>query len=114
MLQGLGETFFLSTVVTSLARAVLEQGRDDEAMELTKTAEASAADDDQVEIDSGADPGAARRERRGRGDGAAREIAFHTEAVRVRAMALSALARVLGRGGRSEESRSTLLEAIAI
>ncbi len=45
-LEKMGETYFLSTMAAVLARAVRDQGRDEEALELTRTAEARAADDD--------------------------------------------------------------------
>ena len=32
MLEGMGETYFLSTMAAMLARAVQEQGRDEEAL----------------------------------------------------------------------------------
>jgi ATP/maltotriose-dependent transcriptional regulator MalT len=41
-----GETFFLASLSGLLARVVREQGRHDEAMDLTRQAEAAAADDD--------------------------------------------------------------------
>ena len=46
MLEKMGETYFLSTMAACCARAVREQGRDDEALELTRLAERSAAADD--------------------------------------------------------------------
>jgi len=46
MLEAMGETYFLSTMVVVLARAVRDQGRDEEALELTRTAEQTAAPDD--------------------------------------------------------------------
>ena len=41
-----GETYYLSTIAALLARLVREQGRDDEALELTRSAEAASAADD--------------------------------------------------------------------
>ena len=46
MLEKIGETFFLSSMAAVLARAVREQGRDDEALEVTRLAEKSAAPND--------------------------------------------------------------------
>ena len=46
MLQKIGETFFLSSMAAVLARAVRDQGRDDEALEVTRLAEKSAAPND--------------------------------------------------------------------
>jgi class 3 adenylate cyclase/tetratricopeptide (TPR) repeat protein len=45
-LSEMGETYLLSTIAAELARAVVLQGRDDEAEELTVTAEELTADDD--------------------------------------------------------------------
>jgi class 3 adenylate cyclase/tetratricopeptide (TPR) repeat protein len=42
----MGTTYFLSSMAAILARAVRAQGRDQEAFDLTRTAEAAAADDD--------------------------------------------------------------------
>jgi class 3 adenylate cyclase/tetratricopeptide (TPR) repeat protein len=45
-LSEMGETYLLSTIAAELARAVVLQGRDDEAEELTVTAEELTAEDD--------------------------------------------------------------------
>jgi class 3 adenylate cyclase/tetratricopeptide (TPR) repeat protein len=45
-LSGAGEAYILSTVAGVLARVVRAQGRDDEALQLTRNAEAAAAADD--------------------------------------------------------------------
>lgn len=45
-LEQRGETYFLSTMAALLARAVLDQGRDDEALALSERAEATAAEHD--------------------------------------------------------------------
>ena len=45
-LEARGETFFLSTMAAMLARVVRDQGRDDEALVLSKAAEKAAAADD--------------------------------------------------------------------
>jgi class 3 adenylate cyclase/tetratricopeptide (TPR) repeat protein len=120
MLQGLGEKFFLSTMATALARALLEQGRDEEAMALTETAKTSAADDD---VETQAEWRCVRALiLAGRGElaeaeamaRAARELAFQTEAPVVRASTLSALATVLSRAGRADEARLSVADAIAI
>ncbi len=120
MLQGLGETYFLSTMAATLARAVLEQGNEDEALALTTTAEKSAADDD---VDAQAHWRCVRAlilARRGElsdGEALARaglELALQTEAPALRATALSDLASVLALAGRAEEARRSLADAIAI
>ena len=46
MLEALGETYYLSTLAPLLARILSEQGRNDEALALTKKAEILAAEDD--------------------------------------------------------------------
>jgi len=46
MLQGIGETYFLSSMAATLARELLAQGRDDEALTWIETAERTAAEDD--------------------------------------------------------------------
>ena len=120
MLQRLGETYFLSTMAATLAQAVLEQGRDEEAMALTKTAETSAAADD---LEAQADWRCVRALILGRRGElaeaeavarAGRELAFQTEAPAMRGSTLSALATVLSRAGRAEEARRALADAIAI
>jgi class 3 adenylate cyclase/tetratricopeptide (TPR) repeat protein len=46
MLEKMGETYFFSSMLATLARAVRDQGRDDEALEITRLAERTAAPDD--------------------------------------------------------------------
>ena len=106
MLERLGETFFLSTMVTTLAQALLEQGRDEEAMALTKTAETSAAADD---LEAQADWRCVRALVLGRRG----ELAESSNSA-VSESTLSALATVLSRAGRTEEARRALADAIAI
>ena len=45
-LESIGETYFLSTAAALLSRIVRDQGRDNEALEFSKTAEAATAPDD--------------------------------------------------------------------
>ena len=45
-LERQGETYFLSTMAALLARVVRDQGRDEEALALSRTAERTAAEDD--------------------------------------------------------------------
>ena len=120
MLQGLGETYFLSTMAATLARAVLEQGRDEEALALTITAEKSAADDD---VDAQAHWRCvrslilARRGELGDAESLARaglDLALQQETPALRGTAHSDLAAVLSRAGRAEEARRALEDAIAI
>ena len=120
MLQGLGETYFLSTMAATLARAVLEQGRDEEALALTITAEKSAADDD---VDAQAHWRCvrslilARRGELGDAESLARaglDLALQQETPALRGTAHSDLAAVLSRAGRAEEARRALEDAIVI
>ena len=46
MLEALGETYYLSTLAPLLARIFREQGRNEEALTVTRKAEALAAEDD--------------------------------------------------------------------
>ena len=120
MLQAVGETYFLSTMASFLARAVLDQGRDDEALAWTETAERSSTEDDvdaQVHwrgvralilANKGALAEAEALARKGR------ELAFQTEAWSIRASSLSDLATVLVRAKRPDEARQALGDAIAI
>lgn len=121
VLEAMGETFYLSTMASLLARAVREQpGRDDEALELTRMAEASAADDDvdaQVLWRSTRAPIVARA-----GDGAqaealgraAVELARGTDVPILLAESLAELAAVLRCLQRADEAAALLGEALAI
>nr|WP_329724108.1 adenylate/guanylate cyclase domain-containing protein [Caldimonas sp.] len=120
MLQGMGETFFLSTMASILARAVLAQGRDDEALTWTETAERSAAEDD---VEAQVDWRGVRAlilARKGQIEEAealarkARELAFQTEAWATRASSLSDLATVLSLAKRPEEARQAIADATAV
>lgn len=119
MLQGLGETYFLSTMAAMLARALLQQGRDDEALAWIETAERSSAEDDvdaQVSwrcvralilARKGALEGAEALVRKGL------ELAAQTETLSLRAATLADLATVLSHAKRPREAREFLAEAIA-
>jgi tetratricopeptide (TPR) repeat protein len=119
MLQGIGETYFLSTMASLLARAVLNQGRDDEALTWTETAERSAAEDDvdaQVHWRRVRSLILARKGSLAEAEAVARkglELAVQTEDLSLRAAALADLAAVLFHAKRPEESRQVLAEAIA-
>ena len=120
MLQGIGETYFLSTMAAVLARAVLEQGRDEEALALTETAEKSAADDDvdaQVHWRCVRALILARRARFDQAEALVRkalDLAIQTEAPALRASTLADLATVLLHAQRPDEARHALVDAIAI
>ena len=120
MLEAMGETFFLSTMAASLARAVREQGRDDDALALTQLAERTAADDDidaQVLWRSMRAPIMARAGAIEAAEGlatAALDMARQTELPDLLASALMELATVLRLAGRSEEADLKLAEAIGV
>jgi ATP/maltotriose-dependent transcriptional regulator MalT len=119
-LSSVGETYYLSSMAALLSWMVREQGRDDEALALSRTAEAVAAEDD---LESQAlwrlvrAPIVARA-----GDladaeslaGTAVELARRTEAVNLQADALAELASVLQLAGRPAEARATAVEAVAL
>ena len=116
----MGETYFLSTMAALLARAVREQGRDDEALALTGHRRSDAADDD---VDAQAlwrcvrAPILARRGELGEAEALARaglDLALQQETPALRGTAHSDLAAVLSRAGRAEEARRALEDAIAI
>jgi len=120
MLEAMGETYFLSTMVVVLARAVRDQGRDEEALELTRTAEQTAAPDDvdaQVLWRCVRAPILARI---GKIEGAemlaqaALDLARQTEVPGFQATALSELGAVLRIAGRHHEARRALAEAVEI
>ncbi|MEO5844728.1 MAG: AAA family ATPase, partial [Caldimonas sp.] len=119
-LQELGETYFLSSMMITLARAVLEQGRDEEALAMTATAEKSAADDDleaQSEWRGVRALILARRGELGEAEMLARaalDLALQTEIPGLRATALSDLATVLSQAGRAADARRAIEDAIAI
>jgi tetratricopeptide (TPR) repeat protein len=116
-LEAMGETFYLSTMASMLARAVLAQGRDDEALELTRTAESIAAEDDvdaQVLWRCARAAVVARRGALEEAETLASEAfvqAGQTEVAALRAEALVSLAAVLGERGRESEAADALREA---
>lgn len=120
MLEKLGETFFLSTMAAMLARAVREQGRYDEALELTRLAERNAAADDvdaQVLWRSVRAPILARAGALEEAEALARaslDMARQTEMPGLHASALSDLGSVLLLAKRTEEAQVVLDEAVQI
>ena len=116
----LGATYFVASIAGMLARAVREQGRDGEALELTETAEAAAACDDveaQVLWRCVRGPILARAGKTGEAETLVRfalDRATRTEAPTLQAFALTELASVLERAGRLEEARKSVMNSIAI
>jgi ATP/maltotriose-dependent transcriptional regulator MalT len=116
----MGTTYFLSSMSGLLARAVREQGRDDEALELTRAAESAAAADDvdaQVLWRCIRAPILARAGNTSEAESLARaalERASQTEMPSLHAFALAALGAVLHLAERADEARAALKEAVAI
>jgi class 3 adenylate cyclase/tetratricopeptide (TPR) repeat protein len=115
-----GETYYLSTMAALLARIVRDRGRDDEALALSKAAEAATDDDD---VDSQAlwratrAPILARAGEAGQAEELARtavELVRRTEAPVLQADALSELATVLALAGKAAEAERIIGEAIAL
>ena len=115
-----GETYFRSTMAALLARLARDQGRNDEALELSDVAQKATADDD---LESGAlwrmvrAPIVARGGRPGEAEAMARDavaLARRTEYPVLQADALVELADVLQIAGRASEASEALGEAISL
>ncbi|MFT3954974.1 MAG: AAA family ATPase [Piscinibacter sp.] len=115
-----GETYFLSTMTALLARIARDQGRDDDALALSRDAEAATADDD---MESQAlwrmvrAPLLARRGELAEAEALARAaLGFvqRSESPALQADALVELAEVLAAAGQAGEARRTLAEAIVL
>jgi class 3 adenylate cyclase/tetratricopeptide (TPR) repeat protein len=113
-----GETYFLSTMAALLARMARDQGRDDEALALSQTAEQATAADD---VESQGlwrmvrAPILARRGRLAEAEELARAavaLMGQTEAPMLQADAHSELAAVLRLAGREGEAQQAIDEAI--
>jgi class 3 adenylate cyclase/tetratricopeptide (TPR) repeat protein len=119
-LERQGETFFLSTMASLLGRVVRDQGRDEEALALSQTAERAAAEDDldaQVLWRSIRAPIVARAGDYVAGEALARtalELARQTETPVLQADTLYELATVLHLASRLDEAHAVLAEARAI
>jgi class 3 adenylate cyclase/tetratricopeptide (TPR) repeat protein len=119
-LAAAGETYYLPTLATLLARLVREQGRDAEALQFTEAAERSAGAEDfdaQALWRSTRAPLVARSgdlvlaERLAR---EAVELSLRTEIPCLQADALADLAAVLRFAGRHVEARASIDDAVAI
>jgi class 3 adenylate cyclase/tetratricopeptide (TPR) repeat protein len=115
-----GETYYLPTLAALLARAVREQGRDAEALELSRTAEQLAAADD---LDSQSlwrsvrAPIVARAGQLDEAEALARsavEMALQSDAPTAQADTLMELASVLRIAGREDQARAALGRARAL
>jgi class 3 adenylate cyclase/tetratricopeptide (TPR) repeat protein len=119
-LAEMGEKALLADTAMMLARAVHEQGRHDEAWELTRVAEdAAAADDLSVQITWRteralllAERGAVSEAKRLSAEGV--HLASQTDWLTDRADALLSHAKVLTAAGESRAARGALLEAAAL
>ncbi len=113
-------TIFLSTMTSLLSRLVRDQGRDDEALALSKTAEQQADEDDfdsQALWRSTRAPILARAGDLNGAEELARaavDLVRRSEAPMLLADALVELAEVLKVAGRLEEASATMDEAIAL
>lgn len=119
-LANVGETYYLSTMAALLSRLVRDQGRDDEALALSETAEkATSADDIESQalwrsirapiIARSGDTVLAEKLAR-----TALDMVRHTEAPVMQADALAELASVLRIAGKHEQARLAIDEAIAL
>ena len=119
-LASVGETYYRSTLTALLSRLVRDQGRDDEALELSRVAEELSADDD---MDSQAlwrsirAPIIARKGEIALAEELAQsayEMVRESEALQSKADALFELASVLRMAGKSGEARQAAGEALAL
>ena len=119
-LAKIGETYALSTLAALLSRVVRDQGRDDEALDLSKIAEdATAADDieSQALWRSIRAPILARAGDMKQAEDLARtavQLVLQTEAPNLKADALSELALVLRLCGKADEARQAIDAARAL
>jgi class 3 adenylate cyclase/tetratricopeptide (TPR) repeat protein/ABC-type dipeptide/oligopeptide/nickel transport system ATPase component len=119
-LASVGETYYRSTLTALLSRLVRDQGRDDEALELSKVAEELTADDDMDSIAlwrSIRAPIIARKGDVALAEELARsayETVRESEALQSKADALFELASVLRIAGKDTEARQTVSEALAL
>ena len=115
-----GETYLLSTVTAVLSRVLRDQGRDDDALALSKTAESAAATDDvdaQVQWRSVRAPVLARMGRLEEAEALARAaltMALGAEAPLLQAESHADLAHVLEIAGRHREAREAFEAAAGL
>jgi ATP/maltotriose-dependent transcriptional regulator MalT len=117
-LQRIGDSYALSTLAAMMARVVRDQGRDDDALTLTRIAEAASADDDiesQVCWRAVRAPIVARAGDLAAAEALARaaaELALATEAPMLQADAHAELAAVLHLAARPHDARAALAAAL--
>jgi tetratricopeptide (TPR) repeat protein len=119
-LSGAGETYFMSTIAAMLSRVVRDQGRDDDALKLSKAAEEAAASDDvesQALWRSIRAPILARAGDLAEAESLVRsavELSQQTDSPQLQADTLSELATVMMLAGRLDEARQAITTAISI
>jgi tetratricopeptide (TPR) repeat protein len=119
-LERLGETYLIPTVAAMLAHAVDAQGRHEEAIALSLTAEELSAEDDvdaQTLWRSARAKGLSGLGRHAEAAQLAREaveLLRQTDALVMQADALAVLAHVLVAGGRPEEAAAAAAEAVSL
>ena len=118
--ERMGELASLSTLAAMLAQALYAQGRDEEALRLTETSEASAAAEDlhtQVQWRAARAKVLARAGRTEEAEALAREaveLGGRTDFLVMRGNAALDLAEVLLLAGRADESVAAAREALAL
>ena len=119
-LKSAGETYYLSTMMALLSRLVRDQGRDDEALEFSRQAEALTAEDD---VDSQAlwrsirAPILARQGQQAEAEALAQsacDLVKDTEAPMLKADALWERATVLQIVGKATEAQQVAAEALSL
>jgi tetratricopeptide (TPR) repeat protein len=119
-LESAGETFYLSTMAALLSRVVRDQGRDEDALALSRKAEEVTAADDvesMVLWQSIRAPILARAGRMVEAESLARSavaLSQKSDAPQMQADSLSELAAVLKQVGQPEEARRVIERAISI
>jgi class 3 adenylate cyclase/tetratricopeptide (TPR) repeat protein len=119
-LSSLGEKLNLSTIAASLAESLYLQGRDEEAEHLTVVSEEATSPDDvwaQVTWRSARARVLARRGELRQAESLARKavaLISETDALNMRAHALSSLAEILAASGRREEAAKSTAEALRL
>jgi ATP/maltotriose-dependent transcriptional regulator MalT len=119
-LERAGETFYLSTMAAVISRVIRDQGRDEDALVLSRKAEEATAAGDVESLAlwrSIRAPILARAGRMREAESLARsavELSQGSDSPQMQADALSELAAVLEHAGRLDESRRAIEDAISL